>query len=128
MITKLRGTVVYVLMGLVALIYLLNQSGYAGFHDSLSYVLEAEGGFSMATNATNHFLYSNLGWLLHQILPFIDTVRLLTLFTIVFSLLSLWRMVQIAAVLRPRAETPLIWALPGLLLALSFTWLSLIHI
>lgn len=122
MISQFRHYAIFLLLGGVGLLYLLNQSWYSGFHDSLSYVLEAEDGFSLATNATNHFLYSNTGWLLHTLLPFVDTVRLLTLLSIVFSLLALWRIVQIAAVLLPQAESPVVWTLPALLLGLSFTW------
>ncbi len=104
---------------MVGLVYLLFRSPYVGFNDGLSFLLEAETGFSTDTNATNHFLYNNLQHILVQVFFFLSPVLVLTVFSITCSLISLVRIYQIGRLF----VGPLpILTIPPMVLALSFTF------
>lgn len=106
-------------LAMAAMIYLMMRSPFVGFNDSLSFLLEAESGFSLDTNATSHFLYNNLQHILVSIFSFVSPIFLLTLFSIMCSLLSLVRIYQIGKLL----VGPLpILPIPAMVLALSFTF------
>lgn len=105
--------------GFLTVIYLVNRSPHPGFHDSLSWLFGAVDGFDFNTNATSHFLYRNVLYILASALPFISPITLLTLFTVLFSLLCLWRIYQIVQIWFP-GQFPGLFVV--LLLGLSFTW------
>lgn len=103
----------------IALLYLWQRGRHPGFHDSLSYLLDAATHFSGDTNATNHFLYNNFQHVLVLILPFIDPVLILSMVSVVFSLLSLLRLEQVANLFtKDRGAALLAMAT----FAVSFTW------
>ena len=58
--------------------------------DSLSFTLQAYKGFTFDSNATNHFLYSNILASLHYMLPFINVHFLFTGFSIFSAILFLF--------------------------------------
>lgn len=77
------------------LLYFFNRCAVGGYHDSLSFLADASGGFSSATNATSHFLYNNLLHLSLVFFPFLSPPFALVLFSICFSVLALYRLYQI---------------------------------
>lgn len=109
----------WVLLGMIAMVYLFGRSPYAGFNDGLSFLLEAEQGFSPYTNATSHFLYNNLQHVLVEIFFFLPSVLVLTMFSIVCSLLTLMRFYQLV---RLFGTPPITWVIPPMVLAFAFTF------
>jgi len=109
----------WVLFGMVGMIYLIGRSPHVGFNDGLSFLLEAEQGFSPYTNATSHFLYNNLQHILLEVFSFLPSVLVLTMFSMVCSLLTLGRLYQLV---RLFGTPPITWIIPPLVLALSFTF------
>ncbi|MEM6272928.1 MAG: glycosyltransferase family 39 protein [Bacteroidota bacterium] len=109
----------WVLLGMIAMIYLINRSPYPGFDDGLGFLLDAETGFNFHTNATNHVLYNNLQHLLAQIFFFVPTVWVLTMLVIVSSVLTLYRIMRIGDLFTGPMVTSL---MPVIILGLSFTY------
>ena len=106
-------------LGMAAMIYMVNRSPYVGFNDGLSFLLEAEQGFSLDTNATSHFLYNNIQHILVSMFSFMSPIVVLTMFSIMCSLGSLVRMYQIGKTLVGPIPVLLV---PPMVLALSFTF------
>jgi len=99
--------------------YLLFQNKTAGWGDSLPFLLSSLQGFNLSVNATGHFLYSNFNSLLITLLPFIDPIRLLTLSSIIFSILTLVRIYQIVNLLT-RNDTAALFSV--ITMSFSFTF------
>lgn len=104
---------------MVAMIYVIFRSPYVGFNDGLSFLYEAEAGFSPYTNATSHFLYNNLQHILVSVFFFLPAVFVMTMFSIVCSLFALHRMVQLGRLFV--GGMPLPWLLVPIV-GLSFTF------
>jgi len=104
---------------MAGMMYIMMQSPFVGFNDGLSFLLEAENGFSWHTNATSHFLYNNLQHILVSVLGFLPPVRVMVFFSIICSLLSLVRIYQIGRIyVGPLQVLPI----PAMVLGLSFTF------
>lgn len=108
-----------VVMTACALLYFLNRSPYVGFNDGLSFLLSASTDWDLATNATSHFLYNNLQHLLLSVLPFLPHVLVLTSFSILCALATLWLMYKTARLFTQRQSAAL---LPVVALGVSFTF------
>jgi hypothetical protein len=108
-----------VLLGMIGMIYLLNRSPYPGFDDGLGFLLDAETGFNLHTNATNHVLYNNLQHVLARVFFFLPTTLVLTMLPIICSVLTLNRIYQIGNVFTGPLVTSL---MPVIILGLSFTF------
>ena len=65
--------------------------------DGLVFTVQACNGYDFATNATNHFLYSNFLAVIHKIIPFINPHYLFVVSSILFSIgtLIVIKMVQL---------------------------------
>lgn len=109
----------WIVFGMLAMIYLVNRSPYSGFDDGMGFLLEAETGFNFHTNATNHFLYINLSYILVQVFFFVPAVWVLTLLPIICSLFALWRVYQIGRLI---VAPPLVALMPVMIIGLSFTF------
>lgn len=104
---------------MIGMVYIMMRSPFVGFNDGLSFLLEAEQGFSLHTNATSHFLYNNIQHILVSVFGFLPPILVMTLFSIIFSLLSLIRIYQIGKLF----VGPLpVLMVPCMVLALSFTF------
>lgn len=104
---------------MAGMVYLVFRSPFVGFNDGLSFLLEAETGFSTDTNATNHFLYINIQHILVSVFSFLSPVVVMTVFSIMCSLGSLIRVYQIGKLfVGPIPVLPI----PPMVLALSFTF------
>lgn len=90
----IRDRVLWVVLGIAGVVYAVNACPYGGWHDSLSYLSDAEAGFNFHANATNHFLYNNMQHFLHEMLFFLPLRGLLQTVTIIFALLTLARLYQ----------------------------------
>lgn len=82
----------YVCFFLIALafIYIFSVAPEPALGDSLSFTIQAYKGFAFGSNATNHFLYSNILALLHVIFYSINVHFLFTGFSIFCSILFLF--------------------------------------
>ena len=114
-----KPVIQWAIMGLIALVYLLNQSPFVSFHDSIGFLLDAETGFNPATNATSHLLYNNFQHLLVLVFSFLPPVLVLTLGTITCSLIALNNLRLIVTLLTGSAIAAIL-TIP--ILAFSFTW------
>ncbi|MDX2245409.1 MAG: DUF2723 domain-containing protein [Bacteroidia bacterium] len=99
--------------------YLLTRNPHPGFGDSLGFLYHAEKGFDLATNATSHFLYINFSHLLTRCLPFLESVTVLSLLSVVFALLAMERLYQLVLAVN---KTPVAAASAVLMMAFCFTW------
>lgn len=108
-----------VVMAAFALLYFLNRSPFAGFNDGVSFLMHAATGWDLATNATSHFLYNNLQHLLLKALPFLPDVALLTSFSILCALATLWLVYRTARLFTPSQSAALF---PVVVLGVSFTF------
>lgn len=79
------------IMFLILGAYLLTSSTYAGFGDALGFLLAAVQGLDLATNATSHFLYTQVNYLAVRVFAFADPVMVLTGVSLVAGLLTLIR-------------------------------------
>ncbi|MEY3444194.1 MAG: hypothetical protein RLZZ519_2475 [Bacteroidota bacterium] len=102
-----------------AVIYLLNRSPFVGFNDGLTFLDSAANGFDFATNATSHFLYNNLQHVLLKVFFFLPHVWVLTLFSIVCALGTLYFVYRMGRLLVP---SPGLALLPVVVLGISFTF------
>jgi|GEM_PF-1010227 len=78
---------IYILI--IFIIYVLSITSDPILGDSLVFTVQAYNGFDIATNATNHFLYSNFLALIHKIIPFTNPHYLFFFISIIFSIGSL---------------------------------------
>ncbi|MEM7040596.1 MAG: hypothetical protein AAF570_26775, partial [Bacteroidota bacterium] len=81
---------------MIAMVYLINRSPYVGFNDGLSFLYEAEAGWSPYTNATSHFFYNNLQHLLVSVFFFLPAIFVMTMFSIMCAMGALWQVFQIS--------------------------------
>ncbi len=96
---KTNKSIPIILFSIITGMYLLFQNKTAGWGDSLSFLLSSLQGFNWSVNATGHFLYVNFNSLLITLFPFIDPIQLLTLSSIIFSVLTLFRIYQVVNLL-----------------------------
>jgi hypothetical protein len=80
----------WLLLVILGLVYTISMSAEPALGDSLSFTIQAYKGFVIDSNATNHFLYSNILALLHFIFPFLNPHFLFTGFSIFCSILFLF--------------------------------------
>ncbi|MCB0836557.1 MAG: DUF2723 domain-containing protein [Bacteroidetes bacterium] len=107
-----------ILLG-IAIVYLLTRSSYPGFGDSIGFLLFAERGFDLATNATSHFLYTNVNHLALVLFPQANPVSVLVGVSLVFSLFCIiFTYKYIKLISKDTIKT----LIPLLIFALSFTW------
>jgi hypothetical protein len=109
----------WAVFGALGVVYLLNRSPYVGFNDGLSFLLAAETGFDLATNATSHFLYNNLLHILVKVFFFLPPVLVLTLFSVGCALGTLGVVYRIGRLLGAGEGMAL---LPVVVLGMSFTY------
>ncbi|MFN8397579.1 MAG: hypothetical protein U0176_23365 [Bacteroidia bacterium] len=109
----------FAVMAAFALLYFLNRSPFVGFNDGLSFLLSASTGWDLATNATSHFLYNNLQHLLLTVLPFLPHVLVLTSFSILCALGTLWLVYKSGRLFTQSQAAAL---LPVIVLGVSFTF------
>lgn len=84
---------------MIFIIYLFHKNPHTGFSDSLTLINEISEGFNPNTNATNHFLYINFLVLTYQLLSFAEPVTLMTWFSVICSLVSLYIFYRILVLL-----------------------------
>lgn len=104
---------------LLALTYLLTQNPYAGFGDGLGFLYYGERDFYWETNATSHFLYTNLNHLVLSLLPFLPPVRVLAGMSVFFALLALF---QLYLLVKELHRDRLLAVLAVAVMGLSFSW------
>lgn len=109
----------WVFYGALVLLYGLTRNPFPEFGDSLGFVYFASQGFDWATNATSHFLYSNLNHLLVSVLPFMSPVSILSLVSLIFGLLSVEQVRQLGLALHLKRSGALFAAA---IFALGFSW------
>ncbi|MEZ4772669.1 MAG: DUF2723 domain-containing protein [Bacteroidia bacterium] len=103
----------------IAGVYLLTRNPHPGFGDALGFLYHAEKGFDLATNATSHFLYINFAHIVVVLLPFLSTIVVLSLLSVVFGLLSLERLYRLALYICKDRQAA---RFTVLIIAFSFTW------
>jgi hypothetical protein len=81
--------------------------------------MDAVEGPSLATNATNHFLYNLFQWALVHALPFVSPVLLLTLVSVVFGMLALRQVERLA---REFSQNEIASLMAVLTFGVSFSW------
>lgn len=96
---KTNKSIPIIIFSIITGMYLLFQNKTAGWGDSLPFLFFSIQGFSWSVNATGHFLYVNFNSLLITLFPFIDPIQLLTLSSIIFSVLTLFRIYQVVNLL-----------------------------
>jgi hypothetical protein len=109
----------WLVFGGFALLYLVNRSPYVGFNDGLTFLGAAAHGFDFATNATSHFFYNNLQHVLLKVFFFLPHVLVLTLFSIVCALGTLFLVYKCARLFTENQGLALI---PVVTLGISFTF------
>ncbi|MCB0852322.1 MAG: hypothetical protein KDD63_08880, partial [Bacteroidetes bacterium] len=107
-----------ILLG-IAIVYLLTRSSYPGFGDSIGFLLFAERGFDLATNATSHFLYTNVNHLALVLFPQANPVSVLVGVSLIFSLFCVIFTYKYIKLISKDTFNTLV---PLLIFALSFTW------
>jgi hypothetical protein len=107
------------IFGCLALIYLLTQNPYAGFGDGLGFLYYGERDFYWETNATSHFLYTNLNHLVLILLPFLPPARVLGGMSTLFALLALFQLYLLVWELQ---RNRLLAVLAVVMMGLSFSW------
>ena len=112
-----KNLVVFIAFLIVASLYCYYRSTSIGFGDSLGLMLNAEKGFNPATQANGHFLYQNLLHLFILILPFGTMFFKASLFSIIFSVLTMLMVYKSVKMLTGNYMTGLISAT---VFALSF--------
>lgn len=106
-------------LGFLAILFLINRSPFVGFNDGMSFLYSAETGFDLDTNATSHFLYNNLLHILVKLFFFVPPVLLLTLFSILCSILALSQFARIASIF---SKSSFAIASLTLILGMAFTF------
>lgn len=109
----------WIFYGGLLLLYGLSMNPYPEFGDSLGFVYHASIGFDWATNATSHFLYTNLNHILVLLLPFFSPVFVLSLVSLVFGLLSVEQIRQLGLALKLKSSSALFAAA---IFAVGFSW------
>lgn len=84
------NTPIFLFLILLSIIYSFSLASEPALGDSLAFTNQAYKGFTFDSNATNHFLYSNVLALLHYILPFINVHFLFTFFSVFCGILFLY--------------------------------------
>jgi len=82
---------------LLALVFFLNRNPYWGWNDALGFGADAVWGWSLYTNATSHFLYTNLLHMLLSVFYFLDGAFVATTFSVLCGLATAWQMKRIAS-------------------------------
>ena len=103
----------------LAVIFTLNRSPFVSFHDSLSFLLDAETGFNPATNATSHLVYNNFQHLLLLCFPGQNPVFILTWLSVFSSIFALAIFRKLAEEFTGNWKASI---LSTLALGLSFSW------
>lgn len=109
----------WAMYGLILAWYLVNRSPFVHFHDSLGFLADAMEGFQPGTNATAHFLFNNLQHILVEVFSFADPVLVLSIFVIVYSMLTLY---LLEYWIREMTGNELFAMIGVLIMAFSFTW------
>ena len=109
---------VWLIFGLIAVVYVFEAPPQPAWGDGLSFLYTSEAGLDLDTNATSHFLYRNLGYVLASALAFWPNAGVLVGLSLVSALVVLGLTYKLARIAAGRAGS-----LFGVgVLALAFTF------
>lgn len=112
---------IYTLIFLLTLgtIYFFSMGKDPALGDTIVFTVQGYHGFAFESNATNHFLFSNLLGLAHQIVPFVNVHYLFVSICIISGLLALFYLRKLLLLLEVSEKSSLMCIM---LLGLSFTF------
>lgn len=109
----------YIFLLILGIIYFLSIGKDPALGDTLGFTIQGYHGFSFESNATNHFLFSNVLGLAHKILPFINVHILFVSICIISGLLALYYLRKLLLLLKVSEKSSLMCIM---LFGFSFTF------
>lgn len=109
----------YIFLLILGIIYFLSIGKDPALGDTLGFTIQGYQGFAFESNATNHFLFSNILGLAHKILPFINVHILFVSICIISGILALFYLRKLLLLLDISEKSSLMCIM---LLGFSFTF------
>lgn len=109
----------YIFLLLLGILYFFSIGKDPALGDSLGFTIQGYNGFSFESNATNHFLFSNVLGAAHKILPFINVHFLFVGICIISGLLALFYLRKLLILLEVSEKSSLMCIM---LFGFSFTF------
>ncbi|MFP3591646.1 protein O-mannosyl-transferase family [Chryseobacterium sp. SIMBA_038] len=109
----------YIFLLILGIIYFLSIGKDPALGDTLGFTIQGYYGFAFESNATNHFLFSNVLGLAHKILPFMNVHILFVSICIISGLLALFYLRKLLLLLEVSEKSSLMCIM---LFGFSFTF------
>ena len=104
---------------ILGIIYFLSIGKDPALGDSIGFTIQGYNGFAFESNATNHFLFSNILGLAHKVLPFINVHFLFVGICIISGLLALFYLRKLLLLLEVSEKSSLMCIM---IMGFSFTF------